>query len=574
MEVGAIVARLRETQRARVEPLPVGDHDPEAAALVERGVAALESGIIEESQQLFGQAIAVSRDAAVREFLYGWPRSLERRLVVRFRDAPMELASTEWGRTERIDLEDLIVDLAASASDATVRRLELQLLRGATNMPLTQRLGLLQMLLTERGEPETWQADEALVVAMEAMETYDPLRDPPEMAYRASLFLERAIVEVDADTASEAFDLLVAVANRVETPNWCLEILRRVAELRAETKFPSSIPFSLAHQLRFSEQPTDLAEALAILEREEVKLHDTELGEEQRRTAEEYVALTKAEASASLWAARGDPKLAAESEQILISLRASSDSRLIRQLASEQLGSLWLDLGRVDEARTLLEEALRDYPGNSTIHLLLMLAAFLEGDVDLAAGAAVAAIEVSGEGDTDALFVAALGQIMTRHGHWELLARQFIQRDHPYRDYIAMLLYAHAEGHDRADAREVLVERWARIGPRRSDWDERLRHGDEMVWREKLIGYFLGEVDADAVFGDLEDDARYERSAIRHISLPRRGLLCEGYFYDAMLAKAEGDDARMGERLQKVVDTGHVNYIEHKLAIYLLGQSR
>lgn len=173
------------------------------------------------------------------------------------------------------------------------------------------------------------------------------------------------------------------------------------------------------------------------------------------------------------------------------------------------------------------------------------------------------------------LFTAALGEMMTDSESVtaEETARRFIETDHEYVPYIAMMLYARTSGPAQQEAREVIQQRWKNFD--HSHWKERLRGGDETVWREMLIGYYLGELQRKDIFGQLEDEQEYARSDLRALPVIRQGLLCEAYFYDALLASVKGkdNDALHNSDLQKVLDTRVSSYIEYVLAKFLLAEA-
>ena len=58
------------------------------------------------------------------------------------------------------------------------------------------------------------------------------------------------------------------------------------------------------------------------------------------------------------------------------------------------------------------------------------------------------------------------------------------------------------------------------------------------------------------------------------LPLPRLGMLREAYFYDALLARSEGDYNRMRRRLQSVIETQQRNYIEYFMAKFLLAEEK
>ena len=129
-----------------------------------------------------------------------------------------------------------------------------------------------------------------------------------------------------------------------------------------------------------------------------------------------------------------------------------------------------------------------------------------------------------------------------------------------------MMLYALLADDAKEDAFELLNERWSRIVTTKDRWPERIQAGDAMAWREKLIGYYIGDVPAGEIFDHLEDEQAYAQSDFRYLPLPRQGMLCEAYLYDAMLAKVKGDNQRYRSSLQQVLETDHRSYYEYKMA--------
>ena len=166
------------------------------------------------------------------------------------------------------------------------------------------------------------------------------------------------------------------------------------------------------------------------------------------------------------------------------------------------------------------------------------------------------------------LFVSALGQIFTRSGDWEETARRFLETDHQYVPYLAMILSVQMSEAQAEEARGILAARWKQADPKH--WPQRLRGGDEAAWREMLIGYYQGEVTREQIFSQLEDAQAYARSDLRFLPLARSSLLCEAYFYDALLARSKHDEARKKEDLEKVLKTNVKSYIEYRLAKVML----
>jgi hypothetical protein len=98
-----------------------------------------------------------------------------------------------------------------------------------------------------------------------------------------------------------------------------------------------------------------------------------------------------------------------------------------------------------------------------------------------------------------------------------------------------------------------------------------------------LIGYFLKEVSPDDVlpdlkvshddiFPDLENPTRFASSRLRQVPMERLAMLCEASFYDALLAKAEGNTDRLKSSLEKAVATDYRSYYEYGMAKFMLDQ--
>jgi tetratricopeptide (TPR) repeat protein len=262
--------------------------------------------------------------------------------------------------------------------------------------------------------------------------------------------------------------------------------------------------------------------------------------------------------------ALGDTSHLSEAEQLFSELLASPDIGLH---AHSGLIELLIDQERYPEADRHIRSAIEKWPDEVTFYQEKFWSELLGGDMEAAAGTAKEVSDRQGNND-DALFLAALNQILTGRGQWELAGRKFLTTRHPYVDYVTMMLYARLVGPDKEEARRLLWQRWDRI--KSHTWTERCRAGDASVWREMLIGHYVGAVTSEEIFGKLEDETRYRQSDLRHLPLPRCSMLCEAYFYDAMLAKVQGDAGRMRRQLNKVLDTGKRNYLEYKMAKYLL----
>ena len=581
MDANALVVRLRETQRARLEMSSERAEDPRTAQAIARGSGALAEDRIEDASNIFREVLERDREGAIGEFLAIWPAQLEPQLRAFFEQKAEKLENPDLTRTQRVDLEDLIAGMNANTDSETKRRFEL-LLAGAAGLGDKQRADLLNRLLNNYGEPDEWPGDEARILAEKALYTYDPLRDDPRMLERTSAFLKCVFSRLDEKDAFDFYWKIIDLAYKRNEANWCWRLLKELADLKADG-LTYSIPLELASQLTGRERRADLKYALALLDREEKKFAVADLSSEDRRLKLATVRWLRARALEGL-AQFDEPSLADEAEKILVEL-LTSEYEGIRERAYVELAQMRLNAGRLWEADAVLEPALTNWPHNFQLHNIWLLTKLLEGDREAVASTAREVIDkvesaTSQAEYSQAWFVVALGQITTQTGPWPLTARYFIKMDHEYRDYIAAMLFAFSDGESRTDARNVLTRRWSEISQGRSLpevqrlWKARLGCGDTMVRREMLIGYYLDKLTEAEIFEDIEDEERYAASSLRELPFPRQGLLCETYFYDALLARARDDKNRMRERLERVVSTKHMSYLEYHLAKYLLEVER
>jgi lipoprotein NlpI len=146
--------------------------------------------------------------------------------------------------------------------------------------------------------------------------------------------------------------------------------------------------------------------------------------------------------------------------------------------------------------------------------------------------------------------------------------RKFLQTDHEYVHYVAVLLYAFEEGQGRDAAHKLLEARWQAVDP--SGWERRLAVGDPGVWREMLIGYYLGKVSHDQLFAPLADDATFNSSPFAKLQLARLSMLCEAHFYDALLKRMHNSPSEMHAALERAISTGYRKYVEYSMAKFML----
>lgn len=559
-DLPALVEALRETQRVRLRGTPPAAErtDP----LVVEGIDALGAGDPARAEAAFRRALAVDRAGAIAAFPQHYARTLAPALRSRVeRACAAPTSDTSLSREERLALQERLADAARPLATDTDRRLRLCLF-AATDVEHARERRRLATSLAERHPVAGWPPEQAWWFGRAQLEALDPRHPDPAVVAQAKPYLASAFQRLDVGRARTLFWDLQGICGAEGPRKWCWTMMGELAASRPEEQIP--ILWAL---IRSNEEATDsVREALAFAELAERGLRNVPPGD--RRDIAEEIRIVRARASERL-AVLGDPARWQESERqaspLLSSAVFGADAFVL--LAENHLVHERLDrLGRLVEASA--DRPWFDTPEVMTQRLWAALARGEDGDADrIGARAYERAEEVSGDERPGYLLVAAMSRLLTRKGPWELTARRFINTDHQYRNYVAMMLFAWLSGVARDEARAVLEQAWARAEP--ASWVERLRGGDQAPWREMLVGYYLGEVDRDRIFGPLANDAAFEASEFRASGLPRLGMLCEASFYDALLAQARGDAAGARRALDAVIATDYRTYFEYRMSKFL-----
>jgi hypothetical protein len=417
--------------------------------------------------------------------------------------------------------------------------------------------------LAARHPPGEWPPAEAAWFGKKVLESMDPLQPDPDAIARARPYLRSAFLRLELVEAEKLIDGVARMCDAKGPRNWCWSLVGELVAARPQGR----VPLLVAWYRRTAETEAIVHEVLTYADLAERNLADAL--PEQRRAMAEDIALIRATANARL-AALGEETRWVEAERLA---RPLLKSTAIGDLALIQLVQVLRQQDRVEEANELLDDfgRLKQRVGANELNQRLFNQ-LARGDTESAATISAEAYKQADQASPSDrpgyLYVAAIGQLLTRTGNWELTARTFIKTDHEYRNYVAMMLYARMAGEARQEALEVLERAWAEAD--QTTWSVRMRGGDPTPWREMLIGYYLGKLNRQAVFGKLLDDAAFNSSDFRFIDLPRRGMLCEAQFYEALLAQAQGDLAGMRKGLENVIATNHRAYFEHPMARFLL----
>ena len=319
-------------------------------------------------------------------------------------------------------------------------------------------------------------------------------------------------------------------------------------------------------ELSDRERTEDLFKALALADKTEATIKIVDDQPEERDRQLKIVRLARGRANERL-AREGNEDRWDRAELSLKELIESRDD-LIAHRAYQSLLELLYERGAIEQADSLYQSAALLWPDDAVFKSIDMFQNF--GRSNNAGAMRVlraARIERYPKQKSDLMYLAALGGMVTGAPDWQTFYADYLSSNHPYRDYVLMMRYAYSGGPSSASAQAEMNERWAKVRP--STWPDRLRNGDVSAWREMLLGRFMGAVSVSEILGALTSDATWKESDFAHLPMSREGLLTEAWFYEAMRAKAEGDQGRMQESLQRCLDVRFTPYLEYDMAVFI-----
>jgi hypothetical protein len=166
------------------------------------------------------------------------------------------------------------------------------------------------------------------------------------------------------------------------------------------------------------------------------------------------------------------------------------------------------------------------------------------------------------------LFLLTLAEILAKNPDAEYNANKYFVTDGEYRDYIRMLLYYYLSVTGEEErGKEMLMKRWGMIDT--LTWGSRFEDNDINVWREMLIGYYLGKVPEKEFIEPLNDSIAFINHPFSRLN-SLTGTRCEGYFYIGLKKGADGDKQNFEKFMKEAIDTKHLSYYEYSMAKYFL----
>ena len=584
-----LVRALQDTQAARLAPDPQSLPDRPVPGLL-AGIDALEQRDFPRAERRFSEAVAADRRGAIASF----PAAYASRDVVSVKGALNKVSqpcidsqrSGSYDEQARFEIEDLLARHQDAIADPDRVRLEYCLFLFERSLVQLHGAGQMRASLKTLNTPRyssLLEANEKYFLGYWTLElsgrSFDP---PPDLAaaenWLASAFREWKETEQDEANAQSAFQELMNRYNR-SLPRWYSNLLQRLAELRPKNFY---MAYDLGNWLSEGSDEADVDKGRFWTEQARERIDGPAVPEADRPRLSAWTSYGLAKnysAKSRFSAGKASQEAAQEATSRLTALIQSLRKDGLIQAANwpgpsaySTLIDTQLSHNDIDEAARILgdsrDDGLTDSPDLVGNRFALLLAA---GRTDEALQSAERARQMPGL-ESGALMLAALSQLVTNGEKAEYAARKFLATTHDSRDYVRLMLYWHLGRRGKVDvAKAYLDERWRGID--KDSWPARLAQGDTQVWRERLIGYYLGNVTPEEFFQPLRSREAFEASGLNRIGLSYDEIRCEAYFYDALLQAVTGDaatrSARFAKGIQEVLETRAGHYYEHLMARYL-----
>jgi hypothetical protein len=596
LDTAQLVRALQDTQAARLAPDRPSSPDNPATEIL-AGIEALEQADFPLAEERFREAVGADRSGAVATFLAAYASRDSVSTMGELNKlteacSPFEPPGALNERRSineqtRFEIEDFLARHQGSVADVDRARLEYCLLEHYAASSYSGRVRTsLDLFNTPRYSGQL-EPNQKYALGYWTLELSGRSFDPPPGQgaaenWLASAFREWKETEQDEASARDAFEeLLSRYESRYDRlpPRWYMDMLQRLAEPRSKNPY---IAYALGIALSGGDE-TDVKKALFWLERAREHIDGSAVSQADRPRLSAWIEYGvaknySAKARVSAGNARQEAAQEAASRLKAVTQSVKKDGFILNEewpgvLAYSTLIDTHLFRNEIEEAARLLDDlrddGLTERPEFVSPRFFLLLAA---GRTDEALQFAERAPEISDFDRADALFLAALSQLVTDRPEAEYAARKFLATTHGSRDYIRLMLYWHLARNGKIEqAKAYLDERWRGID--KDSWRMRLAQGNVQVWRERLIGYYLGNVKRDDILAPLRSREAFQSSELSRIGMSYEDIYCEAHFYDALLQAVTGDpatrSARFTQAIQRVLEVGHGAIYEYLMARYL-----
>ena len=598
LDTGQLVRALQETQAARLAPNGPPSPDKPATGIL-AGIEALEQRNFGLAEERFRAAVSADRSGAIATFLAAYGnRDSVNTMADKLTQAclPFEPPGKLNERLSineqmRFEIEDFLARHQDSIADRDRASLEYCLLEHyAGHAHGNHERASLDLFKTTRYggqlEPNQKYALGFWTLELSGRSFDQPTDLAAAENWLTSAFQEWKETEQDEASAHSAFLELLNRYNVRSLPRWYPDMLQRLGELHRNN---SHIAYALGETLSGSSDEANVKKALFWLERAREQINGPAVAEADRPLLSAWIDWAVARyysAKARFSSEKARQEAAQEARSRLEALIQNLRNNGFIRDKTWPGGQAYATLIETHQFHKEFEEAAKvlgdsrddglteESPDLVANRFTLLLAV---GRIHEAFQLAERALKMPDFERADALFLAALSQLVTDQRDAEQAAREYLlTTKHDYRDYIRLMLYWYLARRGKLDqAKAYLEERWRGINP--ASWPARLGQGDTQVWRERLIGYYLGSVPRDEIFTPLRSPEAFEASGLSRIGLEYEDMYCEAYFYHALLQAVTGDpatrSARFAQAIQDVLEKGRGNYFEYLMALYLRPQA-
>ena len=592
---------------------PITAPRPSAALLA--GIEALERKDFTAAEKRFGEALAANRHDAVAAFASayasrhaGGMESEFKRLVTYCTPIEPPGRLNERGsisQETRFEIEDFLARYHGKIADPDQAQLQYCLLEyyAANNYPdyIHESLEILAApQYRAQLEPNQKYALGYWTLELSGRSVLPPPDQDAAETWLASAFKEWK--ETAQDEAHAGHAVLELLGRYTGPPHWYLDMVQRLGELRPKN---FDIAYLLLTKLSDSKDAADADRAKFWFERAQGLVEGSSVPQPERPRWSAWMSylaagarLTKARLSTGQMSKDAAQEATNQLQMLIQTLRKDGligDEKWPGADAYGILIGTYLFRDQIDEAAKVLDASREDgLSERSTLLGFRVSLPLLEGRADEALQAAQRGRAVlrltaflehrkarwnkrekeggAGADRANALFLEALVQLLTGKPEAEKTALEVLETNHEYRDYIRLMLYWYLMRQKKDfQAKAYLEEHWRDINP--ASWRDRLANGDPQVWREQLIGYYLGYVSRNNIFAPLASREAFESSGLNRVGEFYYSMRCEAYFYDALLQEVTGEPesraGRYAEALGRALEVGHGEVYEYQMARYL-----
>jgi hypothetical protein len=585
-----LAAGLRETENARRAHGPV-QGVPRALAesirsRIADGVRALVNDKPDEAVGAFRAAVRQDRNQARQAFLHVYGAAELARAKELCGNVPAPGRRRRWGgnlRFARAQIEEAIED-AGDSQNRKAERVHLRLCALMYQLPTADEADdarkIQRFLERHKQDRVHWTAQERYWLGFQLVDANARVRPPvrPSPADRTTArdLLEDVLGEdgLDARAKVNGFAGLLEVCEQHHSDR-CFWDLSEIAEKATLSTKPLLMLVENLLELQTSGTRARLDRIAALIERAVQGLHGIE-NRHEREQLSEWFTLVRLNVALQLlsYDGRDAEKLLDEVDAFRkrVVWIATDAEKLKRDVLAHQ--------GKLAELRASLEESKRRWPRVDFRHDELELA-LREGRIPKMAELADALLAAKQWKDENYLFLSAIAHMLVNdtsndNGNAE---RWLLSANHPYRDYVRLILYWRlVQRGEGAKAAELLEQRRLEIPDAHDGADARLADGDLAPWRDLLVSYYLDPSDAkrENVLDPVKDRASFDASLLSKAGQSYSSFRCEAFFYDALRQSLTGEPTirhqRYVDQLTAVVRERCFDTIEYYMASWLLQQ--